>query len=220
MRVTKESLWAFAAVVGLHFSAVGFMVLKPSAETQELVIPTLQGILIPAPPAEIIQAPKLEKPPEPEKPQPRKIEPKPEKPKKMTPKPPSKVAPSKEAITPEKSTVDENIPPPPVNIPSTKQETLAAPTVPPREDADNLNNPRPAYPHLSRRLREQGAVVLEVLILANGKVGEVRIKESSGFKRLDDTAIKAVKNWKYLPARRGGIAIDYWYLQPLEFSLN
>jgi protein TonB len=51
-------------------------------------------------------------------------------------------------------------------------------------------------------------------------VGDVRIKESSGFKRLDDTAMKAVKHWRYTPARRGDKAIEFWYLQPIEFSLH
>ena len=63
-------------------------------------------------------------------------------------------------------------------------------------------------------------MILELLILPDGKVGEVRVKKSSGFKRLDKTAMKAVKRWRYLPAKRGDEAISYWYLQPLEFSLN
>jgi len=87
-------------------------------------------------------------------------------------------------------------------------------------DANPLNNPAPAYPNLSRRLREQGVVLLEILILVDGSVGEVRVKESSGFKRLDETAIKAVKRWLYMPVRRGVEPIDYWYIQPVEFSLN
>jgi len=69
-------------------------------------------------------------------------------------------------------------------------------------------------------MREQGTVLLQVLILPDGSVGEVRVKESSGYKRLDDTAIKAVKQWKYIPARQGDETIAYWYLQPLEFSLH
>ncbi|MBK6757815.1 MAG: energy transducer TonB [Moraxellaceae bacterium] len=47
---------------------------------------------------------------------------------------------------------------------------------------------------MSRRLGEQGRVVLNVYILADGTVGEVKIKQSSGFSRLDDAALQAVKN--------------------------
>jgi protein TonB len=92
--------------------------------------------------------------------------------------------------------------------------------IPPRSDAAHLNNPAPNYPPMSRRLGEQGRVVLEVYILANGTVGEVKIKQSSGFSRLDEAALQAVKKWRYQAARRGQQAIDFWYVQPLSFSLN
>ena len=115
-------------------------------------------------------------------------------------------------------------PPPPVQktakLAEEDNKALGAPITPPRHDANPLNNPAPAYPTISRRLKEEGIVILELLILPDGKVGEVRVKKSSGFKRLDKTAMKAVKRWRYLPAKRGDEAISYWYLQPLEFSLN
>jgi len=90
----------------------------------------------------------------------------------------------------------------------------------PRSDAAHLNNPAPNYPPMSRRLGEQGRVLLDVYILANGTVGELRIKQSSGFSRLDQAALQTVKTWRYQPARRGQQAIDFWYVQPLSFSLN
>ena len=95
-----------------------------------------------------------------------------------------------------------------------------APVLPPKMDANALNNPAPAYPKLSRRLDEQGVVTLEVLILKDGSVGDVRLKQSSGFSRLDKTAIKAIKRWRYIPARRGNETIEYWYIQKLAFTLN
>lgn len=95
-----------------------------------------------------------------------------------------------------------------------------AAVTPPRSDASHLNNPAPVYPAMSRRLGEQGRVVLDVYILPSGLVGEIRLKGSSGFKRLDDAALQAVKKWKYVPAKRGDEAIPYWYVQPLSFSLN
>jgi protein TonB len=92
--------------------------------------------------------------------------------------------------------------------------------IPPRSDASGLNNPNPTYPAMSRRLAEQGKVLLEVLILANGTVGEIKLKQSSGFKRLDDAALQTVKQWRFQPAKRGNQAIDYWYIQPISFSLD
>lgn len=231
MKFRKESLLALAGVVALHAGAIGYTLwgLSPK-KTDELVLPTVQGILLPAPPAETVQAPSAKETPppvEPPPPEPPKPKPKPPKPKpKPTPKPlppPPEAPPSERAITQEQEAVEETAPPPPP-APSTPMaetnDTAGAPVTPPREDAHSLSNPKPAYPSVSRRLRETGTVVLDVLILADGSVGEVKLKESSGFKRLDDTAIKAVKRWRYSPARRGEQPIDYWYVQPIEFSLH
>ena len=63
-------------------------------------------------------------------------------------------------------------------------------------------------------------VLLEILVKADGSIGEMRLKKSSGSTRLDDAALRAVKNWHFLPAKRGGEAIDFQYELPIEFSLN
>jgi protein TonB len=97
---------------------------------------------------------------------------------------------------------------------------VAAPVVPPRADAAHLINPAPAYPAISRRLGEQGQVQLDVYILTDGSVGEIKLKRSSGFPRLDQAALDAVRHWRYQPARRGHEAIAFWYVQPLIFSLD
>lgn len=138
--------------------------------------------------------------------------------------------PSEKAITIEKPVIQEVVkevsePTPPVNEPPPPVVAKAEPppepeVIPPRSDASSLNNPKPAYPAMSRRLAEQGKVLLEVFILANGKVGEIKIKQSSGFKRLDDAAMQAVRQWQYQPAKRGNQPIDFWYVQPIAFSLD
>ncbi|MEJ2629885.1 MAG: energy transducer TonB [Acidihalobacter sp.] len=91
---------------------------------------------------------------------------------------------------------------------------------PPRSDAAHLNNPPPPYPSLSRRLREEGRVVLDVYILADGRVGEIRLRRSSGHPRLDEVALDAVRRWRYVPARRGDEPIPFWYVQPVDFRLD
>jgi len=91
---------------------------------------------------------------------------------------------------------------------------------PPRVDASFLDNPKPTYPAFSRRLGEQGRVQLLVYILPNGTVGEIKVKQSSGFSRLDQAALETVRRWRYVPARRGNDPIPYWYVQPVTFSLN
>jgi len=95
-----------------------------------------------------------------------------------------------------------------------------SPVVPPRVDAAHLNNPAPVYPAPSRRLQEEGRVLLDVHILPDGSVGQIRLRASSGHRRLDQSALDAVRRWRYVPARQGGQAIAYWYVQPIVFSLN
>lgn len=94
-----------------------------------------------------------------------------------------------------------------------------APTQP-RFDADYLNNPDPRYPALSRRLREQGVVMLRVYVLPNGLPETVELKRSSGSVRLDEAALAAVRQWRFLPARSGEVAVAAWVLVPVSFSLS
>lgn len=109
----------------------------------------------------------------------------------------------------------------PINESAPAQSAAPAePVIPPHTDAANLKNPVPAYPGMSRRLREQGRVVLDVHVLADGSVGEVRLRHSSGYTRLDQAAIKAVRVWRYVPARRSDLPISYWYAQPVVFALD
>src|SRR5574337_12089 len=96
----------------------------------------------------------------------------------------------------------------------------AARVTPPRSDASALNNPAPPYPRLARSLGQEGRVLLDVYILADGSVGQIRLHHSSGYPLLDQAAIAAVRGWHYIPAKRGGVPIPYWYLQPIDFELQ
>lgn len=93
------------------------------------------------------------------------------------------------------------------------------PPAPPRFDADYLNNPAPQYPPLSRRLREEGVVLLRVYVLPSGRPEVVEVKRSSGCRRLDDSALQAVRQWRFVPARRGAQAVAAWVVVPIAFSL-
>lgn len=90
----------------------------------------------------------------------------------------------------------------------------------PYTDAGFFSNPKPPYPPVSRRMAEEGTVLLSVHIRADGQVDDVKLKRSSGFSRLDDSAIRTVKHWRYVPAKRNGQPIPYWYAQPIRFSLD
>lgn len=89
-----------------------------------------------------------------------------------------------------------------------------------RFDADYLKNPTPPYPPLSRRMGEEGKVILRVTVNAQGTADNVEIKTSSGSSRLDETAQKTVRSWKFIPAKRGDIAIPSAVLVPIIFKLE
>lgn len=139
------------------------------------------------------------------------------KPAKMA-KPPalSLPAPPQPQPTNQAAKPDTTLPPPGMTSAVAPEEDV----VPPRVDASLGQNPAPPYPRISRRLKEEGTVLLDIYILANGQVGEMRIKQSSGFTRLDQAARAAVAKWRYQPARKKGQAIAFWYVQPVYFSLT
>ena len=91
---------------------------------------------------------------------------------------------------------------------------------PPVFNADYLENPAPAYPPLSRRMREQGRVMLRVLVNARGTAEDVQIRTSSGISRLDEAAQETVRRWKFVPAKRGSEAVSAWVLIPISFRLE
>ncbi|WP_265949242.1 energy transducer TonB [Dechloromonas sp. A34] len=96
----------------------------------------------------------------------------------------------------------------------------AEPVVQARFDADYLKNPAPAYPPLSRRMGEEGKVILRVSVTPQGSADSVEIKTSSGSSRLDEAAQKTVRNWKFIPAKRGDLAVQSWVLVPIIFKLE
>ncbi|MFZ2852863.1 MAG: energy transducer TonB, partial [Rhodocyclaceae bacterium] len=98
----------------------------------------------------------------------------------------------------------------------------AAPAVlsQPRFDADYLQNPPPAYPALSRRMGEEGRVVLRVFVEPNGRPSAIEVRNGSGSPRLDQAALDAVARWKFVAARRGDEAVGAWVLVPIVFNLR
>ena len=163
---------------------------------------------------------------------------------KVTPPPPPAPAPAKKAITKAPTVAAPlpmaiNDPTPAVNAPTgttTPQPALpaiaapvaaapvAAPAAPavqlPSSDADYLQNPRPPYPAISRRLNEQGKTTVRVLIGTDGLPQRAEISKSSGFSRLDDAAMATVMRWRYVPGKRGGVAEAMWFNVPINWILE
>lgn len=90
----------------------------------------------------------------------------------------------------------------------------------PSSDADYLQNPKPAYPAMSRRLGEQGKVVVRVLIGVDGTAQKAEIRQSSGHDRLDQAGLNTVQRWRYVPGKRGGVAEAMWFNVPINFVLE
>lgn len=77
-----------------------------------------------------------------------------------------------------------------------------------------------AYPIEALRNREQGTVILRVLVGADGSVLGVEIEKSSGSRSLDRAAREAVAKWRFHPATRNGVARSAWASVPVTFNLK
>ena len=110
----------------------------------------------------------------------------------------------------------------PVATAATATAVQSAPAAlqPPSSAADYLQNPKPAYPAISRRLNEQGKTTVRVLIGADGQPRQAEIGKSSGFSRLDDAALATVMRWRYVPGKRGGLAEAMWFNVPINWVLE
>jgi periplasmic protein TonB len=107
-----------------------------------------------------------------------------------------------------------------ITAPPAPPAPVELPVVAARFDADYLDNPKPVYPHASRRLGEQGRVLLRVYVSAHGQAEKVEIKSGCGYERLDAAARDAVSRWRFTPARRGDQAIAAWVQVPITFHLE
>lgn len=101
---------------------------------------------------------------------------------------------------------------------------LAAPRndtyVPADSNAAYLNNPKPEYPLEARQRNWQGTVVLRVYVGADGDTQQVVVQRSSGHEVLDESALEAVKDWRFVPAKRGDTAEASWASVPIVFKLE
>lgn len=80
---------------------------------------------------------------------------------------------------------------------------------------------KPTYPKVAFNRGWTGKGKLRLHISADGKVIEALILESSGHDLLDEAALEWAKETaKFLPATRGGIAIDDWVNKPFEFKIS
>lgn len=206
----------FVLILGAHVTLLwGALELAARPEVRQVAREVLVRLIdLPPPPPAV-------KPPEPPLPKPTPAR----RPLPMAPPP---VMTAAEAPGPVASFAVAPQPPAPPTPPPIDAAPAPAPPAPAaspavvaaRFDADYLANPKPVYPVASRRLGEEGKVVLRVHVSAEGTARAVEVKQSCGFQRLDEAAKAAVEQWRFVPARRGADAIDSWVSVPIVFSLQ
>ena len=76
----------------------------------------------------------------------------------------------------------------------------------------------PHYPMASRRMKQQGTVILNVLVNEDGHVVEVEVIRGVT-QDLDDAAVRAARTWTYEPAEKDGVAVKVWKPEKVAFKL-
>ena len=228
-RVSRTAVIA-AGVVLFHVAALWALQSGLARKPVEIIVPAEVIAQIMAPPAPQVQ------PPPPAPPPPTPPPPRPAVVKKTAPRPapvplavadPTPAPVNAPLVAPAEPTPDP-APPAPVAAPAPVVAAAPAPPAPPApprielpsSNAAYLNNPAPSYPSISRRMGEQGKVVLRVLISTEGLPEKIEIRQSSGYDRLDRHAQETVLRWRFVPGKRNGVAEAMWNLVPINFVLE
>ncbi|MDM0074162.1 energy transducer TonB [Variovorax sp. J2P1-59] len=207
------------SVVLFHVAALWALQSGLLRRAAEVVIPV--EIL-----SEFIEPPKPVEPPPPPPPPP---EPKRQITKTPPPPRPQAIREPKPTPAPNAPTGSVEPPPPPAPIaPPAPPEPPAPPPAPPAppsiqlpsSNADYLQNPKPVYPAMSKRLGEQGKTIVRVLIGVDGLPKQASIRTSSGYERLDEAARAAVMSWRFVPGKRNGVVEPMEFNVPINWVLN
>lgn len=135
----------------------------------------------------------------------------------QTPNPDAITLPTPQAAPVEKTAAA----PAPVSV-----QAPAAPAAPPAgprtlsSGVEYIEAPQPVYPNMSKRLGEQGKVILRVLVDEKGRANQVVIQTSSGFARLDEAGRQAALRAQFKPYIEDGRAVAVYVIVPLNFSLS
>lgn len=231
MTLKRHSSVSAAVSVALHVAVIVIVslgLLKHSHDDVEkppVIIELVRPKPEPPPPKP--EPPKPE-PPKPKPPKPEPVRPEPPRPAPPAPVPTPPPAPSPAVSVPETKPAPQ--PPEPAPAPAPRpapvpQAPPAPPAPPAKTDVSisasySASNAKPVYPTMSKRMGEQGTVMLRVLVKSDGSAANVEVKSSSGFPRLDQSAVEAVKSWRFNPATLDGKPVDEWYQVPIPFKLQ
>ncbi len=107
----------------------------------------------------------------------------------------------------------------PVSMASVQHNAVVS-DIPASYDAAYLHNNSPTYPPLSRKKGEEGNILLNVFVNAQGAAEKVDLQQGSGFSRLDQAALDTVKTWRFAAAKHGDSFVSSWVQVPIKFVLE
>jgi protein TonB len=143
------------------------------------------------------------------------------------PEPPAPVKPEIDQVMPTEQPMpeiqfDEPVVPPAETAVPASENAIAAATASGAvaQDLKASNRVEPAYPPAARRAGEEGTVRLKVLVDEKGRPRDVTVANSSGFARLDQAAIEAVRKWRFVAATDGANPISAWTQVAITFRLT
>jgi len=102
--------------------------------------------------------------------------------------------------------------PTPLNIRTLESRDVTAPRL--------VQRVEPKYPEVARRARMSGVVIIEGVISARGEVESARIVKSTTEAILNESALEAVRRWRYEPARFRGQPVRVYLTITVTFRLN
>lgn len=108
----------------------------------------------------------------------------------------------------------------PTDVPASNAISAMASDAVESTELQVVNRVTPAYPPASRRLGEAGTVVFRVLVDENGHPLQVEVTKSSGFTRLDDAALQAIRRWIFVSPTRAGQPVRSWSRVQVRFRLD
>lgn len=230
---------AGVAVVLLHVAVVGAILVARSEPQVAKPVETVEVRFVEiAPLVQVAAAPPAPTPPAP-KPEPKPVPPKPTPKPVPKPPPPKPAPPPPEPAPPSETALSQPAPEPapaPAPAPATSQppsgkpepsDRTAAPQAPVSNEPKLVGRieylgapPMPEYPRTSKRLGEEGKVLVRLLINTRGLVDKATLEKSSGFNRLDEAALDAARRGRFKPYTENGMAIAAIAIVPFDFTLR
>jgi protein TonB len=228
VRTNSRALTATAAVAAIHVALLAVILtlrhepVQVALESHVMTAQLLPPTPVAAPVAMQSIAPPPPRPTPPVHTRP-KVQPKP------TPTPTPTPTPLHEAVAPSPTPVAAPDPTPPAPPTPATPPAAAAPAIgrqtmeisaPRNVSHVECNIAQPDYPMVSKRRGETGSASVRFVIGLTGKLENIELKKSSGFSRLDDAALAAMRASACKPYLENGQPVRAAYTQPFDFNLS